>query len=153
MINNHKDPTKLRDPSGIIIEDDLFGEWKIQLTMQINFIASLDPGEICTMDSKSDSVEITMGNETDDTIKELFKSFLEKYQEKLEEKMKDSKFVFESVNLFYYSLHKTTLRRGNSYIKSSRWLRNKRARINPQNYYVNNCFQYSRTAALNHQNI
>ena len=84
--------------------------------MQINFISSLDPGEIRTMDSKSDNVEITMGNETDDIIKELFKSFLEKYQKNLEEKMKDSKFVFESVDLLYYGLHKTTLRRGKSYI-------------------------------------
>ena len=132
---------------------DLFGEWKIQLTMQINFISSLDTGEIRTMDSKSDNVEITMGNETDDIIKELFESFLEKYQKKLEEKMKDSKFVFESVDLLYYSLHKTTLRRGKSYIKSSKWLRNKGATINPQNYDDNNCFQYATTIALNHQNI
>ena len=84
MINNHKAPIK--DSNGIIIEDDLFGEWKIQLTMQINFISSLDPREIRTMDSKSDNVEITMGNEANDIIKEFFKSFLEKYQEKLEEK-------------------------------------------------------------------
>ena len=30
MINNHKAPIKLKDPTGIIIEDDIFGEWKIQ---------------------------------------------------------------------------------------------------------------------------
>ena len=118
MINNHKASIKLKDPAGIIIEDYLFGEWKIQLTMQINFISSLDPGEIRTTDSKSDNVEITMGNETDDIIKELFESFLEKQQKKLEEKMKDSKFFFESVGLLYYSLHKTTLRRGRSCIES-----------------------------------
>ena len=29
--------------------------------------------------------------------------------------MKDSNFVFESVDLLYYSLHKTRLRRGNIY--------------------------------------
>ena len=81
MINNHKAPIK--DSNGIIIEDDLFGEWKIQLTMQITFISSLDTGEICTMDSKSDNVEITMGNETDDIINELFESFLENYQKNL----------------------------------------------------------------------
>ena len=63
--------------------------------------------------------------------------FLKKYQEDLDKKMKDSKFVFESVDLLYYSLHKTTLRRGKSHIKSSEWLRNKRATINPQNYYDN----------------
>ena len=43
--------------------------------MQINFIFSLDTKEICTMDPKSDNVEITMGNEANDIIKELFKIF------------------------------------------------------------------------------
>ena len=43
--------------------------------MQINFISSLDPGEIRTMDSKADNVEIVVDNETDDIIKELFESF------------------------------------------------------------------------------
>ena len=73
IINNHKAP--IRDSNGVIIEDDLSGEWKVQLTMRINFISSLDPGEICTMDSKSDHVEITMGSETDDIIKELSEYF------------------------------------------------------------------------------
>ena len=35
MINSHRAP--VMDSNGIIIEDDLSGEWKIQLTMQINF--------------------------------------------------------------------------------------------------------------------
>ena len=55
--------------------------------MQTNFVSSLDPGEIRTMDSKSDNVEITMGSETDNIIKELFESFLKKYQKDLDEKM------------------------------------------------------------------
>ena len=71
----------------------------------------------------------------------------------MDEKMKGNKFVFGSVDLLYYTLHKTTLRRGKSYIKSFKWLRNKGATINRQNYYDNKCFQYSTTAALKHQNI
>ena len=63
MINNHKAPI-IKDSNGIIIADDLSGEWKIQLTIQINFVSSLDSREIGTMDSKSDNVEIIMGNET-----------------------------------------------------------------------------------------
>ena len=65
MINNHK----------------THGEWKIQLTMQITFISSLDTGEFRIMNSKSDNVEIMMGIETDDIIDELFESFLKKYQD------------------------------------------------------------------------
>ena len=55
--------------------------------MQINFVSSLDFGEIRIMDSKSKNVEITIDNETDDIIKELFKSFFQTYQEGLEKKM------------------------------------------------------------------
>ena len=138
MINNHKAP--IRNSNGIIIKDDFSGEWKIQLTMQINFVSSLDSEKIRSMDSKNDNVEITMGNETNDIIEQLSKSFLKNYQKNLEEKMKNSNFGFESVGLLYYSLHETTLKRGKSYIKSSKWLRNKGTTINPQNYYDNKCF-------------
>ena len=143
MINNHK------DPSG----NDSYGEWKIQLTMQISFISSLDTGEIRTMDLKSKNIEILMDNETDDIINELFKSFKQTCQEGLEEKMGKGEFVFESVDLLYYNLHKTRLRRGKSYIKFPEWLTNKRATINPQNKKDGKCFQYAVTVALNHQNI
>ena len=68
MINNYKASIKLRNLSGKTIDDDIFGEWKIQLTMWINFISSLDPGEMRTMDSKSKNVEILMGDKTDDII-------------------------------------------------------------------------------------
>ena len=74
--------------------------------------------------------------------------------EKIGRKMKDSKIVFESVDLLYYSLHKTKIKRkGGPYIKSPEWLRNTRAATNPKNKDDNNCFQYAITIALNHQSI
>ena len=51
MINNHKAPLEGS------LDNDLHGGWKIQLTMQINFVSPLDPEEICTMDSKSKNRE------------------------------------------------------------------------------------------------
>ena len=93
-----------------------------------------------------------MGIETDNIIKKLFESFLKNYQKNLEEKMKDSNFVFESVDLLYYSLHKTKLKRGKSYIKSPKWLTNKGATINPKTKY-NKCFRDSAVASLNHERI
>ena len=51
-----------------------------------------------------------------------------------------------------YHIHKTSLKRENSYIKSSEWLINKRVTINPKNK-DDKCFQYSIAVALNHQNI
>ena len=70
------------------------------------------------MHSKSDNIEILIGNETDEIIAELFESFLQKYQEGLEKLMRGSKFVFDSVDLLYYKLHKISLNRGGSYIDS-----------------------------------
>ena len=56
MINNHKTP--LKGSLGKKFDNNLHGEWEIQVTMQINFVSSLDPGEIGTMDSKSKNIEI-----------------------------------------------------------------------------------------------
>ena len=77
---------------------------------------------------------------------------MQRYQKGLQEKMIGSDFIFESVDLLHYHLHKTSLKRGKSYIKSPEWLRNKGATINPKNN-DDNCFQYATTVALNHQNI
>ena len=93
-----------------------------------------------------------MGNETNDIIKEFFKYFLDNYQKEVQITRGGSNFIFESVNLLYYSLHKTRLKRGKSYINSSKWLEIKRVTINPQNN-DDKCRQYTTTVALNHQNI
>ena len=78
------------------------GEWKLQLTAEINFI-SLKPGsdETRNMHTKSDNEEIMNGSDTDEIIKELFKSFLPKYEENLQEKMKGSDFQFDGVHFLY----------------------------------------------------
>ena len=86
--------------------------------MRFNFISSLDTDETCEMYAKSNNIEITNGIETNNIIKELFESFLKRYQEELETKMKGSKFVFDSVDLLYHSLHNINLNRGGSYIDS-----------------------------------
>ena len=57
------------------------------------------------MYSKSNNIEILIGNETDTIIDSL----LQKYQKGREESMKGSKFVFNSVDLLYYKLHKLRL--------------------------------------------
>ena len=72
------------------------------LTMPINFMSCQDSQETRTMHTKSHNVEIMMGNETDDIIKDLFESLLQRYQEGLEEKMRESEFIFE----FYPPLFK-----------------------------------------------
>ena len=79
IINDHKTQGKWRIHSGNkIIERKTQSEWKIQLTMAINFISSKDSDETRTMHAKSNNVEIMMGSETDKIFEELFKSFFAK---------------------------------------------------------------------------
>ena len=118
--------------SDLINDHKTQNEWKIELTMQINFISSEDSDETRTMHTKSDNIEIMMGNETDEIIEKLFKSLLQKYQDGLEESMRGSKFIRDSVDLLYYHPQKIGLKRGGSYIDSPEWLKNKKARINPK---------------------
>ena len=89
-----------------------------------------------------------VGNKTDEIIEEFFKSLLQRYQEGLEESMKGSEFIFDSVYALYYNLNKISLNRGGSYINSPKWMKNKKATINPKNN-DNRCFQYAVTTALN----
>ena len=77
----------------IIIDSKTQGEWKIQLTITINFLSSKDSNETCTMHMKSNNIEITIGNETDEIIRELFESILQKFQEWLEKSMKVNLFL------------------------------------------------------------
>ena len=50
-------------------------EWKIQLTMQINFISHKDSEETRTMYTKSRDIEIMRCNKTDEIIKKLLNPF------------------------------------------------------------------------------
>ena len=104
--------------SDIINDHETQEEWEIQLTMEINFISSKDSNETRTMHTTSDNIEISIGNETDEIVEELLEYFLQKYQEGLEKSMKGSEFVFDSVDLLYYKLHKISPNRGGSHIDS-----------------------------------
>ena len=154
LINNHKTPSLVRYHSGNKSWlEETSSEWKIQLTMAINFISSKDSDETRTMHAKSNNVEIMIGSETNEIIKNLFESFFQKYQEGIEESMRGSEFVYDSVDVLYYNLNKVSLSRGGSYIDSPKWLKNKKATINPQNKKDDRCFQYAVTVALNHEQI
>ena len=102
------------------------------------------------MHSKSDNVEIMIGLETDGIINELFESLLRRYQHLETRTEEGSGFVFESVDLLYYILHKVILNRGGSYIDSLSWIKNKKATINPKSK-DNECFRDAITVALNHE--
>ena len=54
--------------------------WKIQITIVINFISSMDNDEKHVMHSKSDGIEIMMNDEADEFIKNIFDSLKNRYQ-------------------------------------------------------------------------
>ena len=53
------------------------------------------------MHNRSDNKEFMNGDETDEIIEELFRSFLQKYKENLQNKMRGSEFEFDGVNFLY----------------------------------------------------
>ena len=128
IINNNKAQGKLKIHSGNTVKKHkTHREWKIHLTMVVNFISSNeDSSKTCTMHAKTDHIEIMMGSETDEIIEELFKSLPQRYQEGLEESMKGSQFIFDCADVLYFDLNKISLNRGGSYIDFLEWLKIKR---------------------------
>ena len=73
IINDHKVRGEWRIHSGnTITEHKTQGEWAIHLTMAIKFISSKDSNDNRTMHEKSNNVEIMIGSETDEIIKEIY---------------------------------------------------------------------------------
>ena len=64
--------------------------------------------------------------------------------------MRGSEFAYDSVDALYYDLNKVSLSRGGSYIDFPKWLKSKKATINPKNN-DDKCFQYALTVALNYE--
>ena len=133
----------------LIEEYKLKGEWKVQLTIEVNSI-SLKPGsdENRIMYTRSDNIEIMFRDDNDDITEQLFESLLQKYEENLQNKMRGSEFEFDGVNFLYYDFNKTSINRGGSYIDSPKRLKDKKSTINPKNN-DDKCFQYAVTLALN----
>ena len=107
--------------------------------MHVNFISSKDTGKTRIYHMWSDNVSIMQGKNTDDIIIVIFDSFLYNYQKELKN-IKGSDFVFESVDLLDYKLHRVRLKRGGSYIKSPKWLENKKAVTNPKMKMIMNVY-------------
>ena len=116
---------------------------------EINF-NSLKPGsdETRIMHTRSDNKESMNGSDTDEVIKLLFESFLQKCEENLQEKMRGSDFEFDGINFLYYNFNKTSINRDGSYTDSPKWLKDKKSTINPKNN-DDKCFQYAVTLAVN----
>ena len=129
------------------------GEWKLQLTTKISFVSlKPDSDETRLMHTRSNTVEFMNGSETEEIIESLYRSLLQNYNDNLQEKMKDSDFVFNRINYFYYDFNRVSICKGGSYIDSRKWLKDKKSTVNQKNNDFK-CFQYATTLALNFDKV
>ena len=89
------------------------------------------------MHTRSVNEEFMNGSDTDEIIKELFKSLLQRHQENLQDKMRGSDFAFDGVNFLYYDFNKISISRCGSYIDSLKWLKDKKSTINKKTMIIN----------------
>ena len=93
-VEEYLDKTRpyLRDMINDLKQSDL---WKIQLTVTISFSSFRDDSdEERVIHSKSDNIEITITDQTDEIIEKLFNSLKNKYQNNLQS-MRGGEFVFD----------------------------------------------------------
>ena len=74
IINDHK-ANEWVHSGNEVIDYKTLGEWKIQLTMSINFISHNDSNETRTMHAKSNNIEIMMSRETYEIIENFLNPF------------------------------------------------------------------------------
>ena len=86
--------------------------------MSVKFITYNDTREIRTVYVSSESEEIGSGNDIYEIVISLINSFLSNYQTEETILRNESNYIFESVDLLSYYIHKISLKRGKSYIKS-----------------------------------
>ena len=70
----------------MILQHKLNG--KFSLLIAINFMSSKDIEQMRTMHSKSDNIEIMIGNKKDEIIQEIFDSILQTHEKKKKKKKK-----------------------------------------------------------------
>ena len=93
-VEEYLDKTRpyLRDMINDLKQSDL---WKIQLTVTISFSSFRDDSdEERVIHSKSDNIEITITDQTDEIIEKLFNSLKNKYQNNLQS-MRGGGIVFD----------------------------------------------------------
>ena len=66
------------------------------------------------MYTRSNNEEFMNGDDTNEIIKLLFESFLQRFEENLQEKLRGSDFEFDGINFFHYNFNKTSIYRGGS---------------------------------------
>ena len=107
-------------------------EQKVQVTITINFIHTTDREKSLTFHVKRANVVIRQGSDTSDIITKLFALFFSKYEQEENILRSGSNFSFENFDMVGIHFHDIELKRGSSYIDSTKWTKNKNATIYPK---------------------
>ena len=138
LINKHKPTVKLNNNSNNDNNNNSNNnsssnsnsnraEWKIQLTMQNSCISTKSFEEISTIYTKSEPVEIFMGNNIEDVIDRLFNTLLQRFQNAQEtSNERGRKFIPDSVEILYYHFQRIEIRRADSHKISPEWIASKK---------------------------
>ena len=97
--NNTRHGTHIYTMSRTILKN-LVNE-KTHLTMKPLFMSSTDSNENCTVNNNSENIEISIGEDTDEIIQELFDLLSHSYQTCLEQSTKDRNFLFDYVDVLH----------------------------------------------------
>ena len=143
---------KNRPYLGDMINDlERSGESKIHMTMKMSFSSpNVSNGEHL-MHSKSDNEEIMIDFDLEEINEEFLHYLLQRYQVALKQPLKGIDFLFDYIHGLFHGFHRISPNCGGCYINSPKWLKNKKATINPK---INNkCFQNMVAFALNWKKI
>ena len=136
----------------VLIDENKLYEQKIQLDMGINMVHISEQKSI-THFSKSDNIIFLPSSDTNEIINQLLTSLYEKYQHDLTVSHESSSFSYESVEELNIHFNKIDLKRGASFIETPKWLKSKKATINPKNAHDVYCFIHAITIALYHKEL
>ena len=86
-------------------------------------LTSRDTEEEHVMHSTGDNIKFAHYNNANKVVNKFFESLCSKYQDNLEISMRQSNFIFDSVQPMYYKCHKVNSKRSGSYIDSPDWIK------------------------------
>ena len=86
------------------------------------------------MHSKSDNIEFKLYDNANEVVNEVLESLLSRYRIGLETSMRESDFIFHSVQLLYFKCHKINFKRGGSYIDFPDWNKKEKSKNKCKKY-------------------
>ena len=107
----------------MIIDFQNSDKWKIQLTIEINFVSPKDVNERRVMHSSSDNIKCTAYKDPNEVVDERVESLWSRYQRNLETPITGSDFSFDSIQLMSCKCHKVDFEGGGSYVDSPDWMK------------------------------